>query len=205
MIARIMMAFAPEEAAPLIEEVTARRMTVREGVERMFQLIPSERFPEVVRFARDHTRIRDGFGEFVSLCAQRGWLLAVVSGGFDFFVRPALAPFGDQVQVFCNEIDATGPRLRVVWSHPCDELCSGGCGLCKPAVMRRFEGEVARSVVIGDGVTDMQAAQLADWVFARDQLLAECRRTGLAHTPFETFHDIVRELTGSVAEVRFYV
>ncbi|MBX5436206.1 MAG: MtnX-like HAD-IB family phosphatase [Alicyclobacillaceae bacterium] len=204
MIARIMMEFAPDQAAPLIREVMERRMTVREGVERMFGLIPSSRFPEVVSFAQSHTRVREGFAEFVALCERQGWLLAVVSGGFDFFVEPALAPFAGRVEVFCNRIDATGPVLRVVWAHPCDELCQGGCGLCKPAVVRRHRDQVGRVAVIGDGVTDIPVAQLADWVFARDKLLDECRRTGLPHSPFDTFHDIIRAVSGPQPEVRLH-
>ncbi|GGJ06811.1 2-hydroxy-3-keto-5-methylthiopentenyl-1-phosphate phosphatase [Alicyclobacillus cellulosilyticus] len=195
MIVQIMRRFVPAEAEPLIQAVTERRMSVAEGVGRMFALIPSVRFPEVARFARETVRIRAGFAEFVAFCAARGWPLSVVSGGFDFFVDPALAPYRDKLRVFRNHIDTSGERLRVVWSEPCDELCDGGCGLCKPSVLRRYGQGAARRIVIGDGVTDLKAARMADFVFARAGLLRACAEEGLPHAAFDDFHDIVRGLT----------
>ncbi|MCL6549066.1 MAG: MtnX-like HAD-IB family phosphatase [Alicyclobacillus sp.] len=203
MIGKIVLTFAPNpsEAQSIIDEVNARTLSVRVGVERMFSLIPSAKLPEMAAFARDATRIRPGFPELVAEARSRGWLFVVVSGGFDFFVQPALAPYiDDHVPVFCNRMDATGPFLRVVWQHPCDAECRNDCGLCKPSVLRSFSGRVGRRIVIGDGVTDFAAAQLADFVFARDKLLQLCVEHGLPHAPFDTFHDIVRALDGPFQE-----
>jgi 2-hydroxy-3-keto-5-methylthiopentenyl-1-phosphate phosphatase len=199
MIGAIVRQFLPDTGQTIVDQVNAKLLTVRQGVEAMMGQIPSHRFPEVKQFAREHTRVRPGFADFTNFCRTQGWRLTVVSGGFDFFVHPVLAPYRDFVDVYCNTIDARGEFLRVVWSVPCDELCEGGCGLCKPTVIRQTKRADERMVVIGDGVTDLKQAQLADFVFARDKLLAECRRLALPHAPFTTFHDIIDHLRAEVS------
>jgi 2-hydroxy-3-keto-5-methylthiopentenyl-1-phosphate phosphatase len=191
MIGAIVKEFAPPEAMDIVAAVNARHLSIREGVEAMFRLIPSRQLPQLKEFARRRTVIRAGFGDFVRLCQQRNWRLAVVSGGFDFFVQPALAPYQDTVQVFCNTLDDSGAHLEVRWRQTCDAACDGGCGLCKPSVIRSTIQPGEQIVVIGDGVTDVKAARMADFVFARDKLLGECTRIGLHHAAFATFYDIV--------------
>ncbi|MCL6517228.1 MtnX-like HAD-IB family phosphatase [Alicyclobacillus sp.] len=200
MIGQIVKRFVPEEGLVLVDRVNRHELTVQEGVERMFGLIPSARFDEVKSFAISHVRLRQGFPAFVRLCRRRDWRLTVVSGGFDFFVEPALAPFRDEIDIVCNHIDDRGPTLKVVWSTPCDAACEGGCGLCKPAVLRQRRRPGARQMLIGDGVTDAKAARIADFVFARDRLRGECDRMGIPYEAFETFDDIVARLEGAPGE-----
>jgi 2-hydroxy-3-keto-5-methylthiopentenyl-1-phosphate phosphatase len=201
MIAQIMMEFAPDEAAPVIKRILAKELSVQAGVETLFGFLPSRKLPEIERFAIEATRIRPGFAEFVALCKQRGWRLTVVSGGFDFFVKAALKPHLQDIQVFCNRVDASGDYLKVVWDVACESPCTGGCGLCKPTVIRRVARPSAAKIVIGDSVTDLKAANLADYVFARDKLLVECQQRRYAHSPFETFFDIARVLGNPNSEV----
>ncbi|MDQ0189796.1 MtnX-like HAD-IB family phosphatase [Alicyclobacillus cycloheptanicus] len=194
MIAQIMRRFVPDEAAPLIERVNRRELSIRAGVEAMFALIPSSRFEEVRDFAVHTTRIRAGFDRFVDFAAARSWPITITSGGFDFFVEPAVAPWRDRLTVYCNTLDTTGPNLRVVWPHPCDDACSADCGLCKPTILRKYQGQFDDTIVIGDGVTDFEAARRADFVYARASLRKECEHHNLPHAPFETFDDIVSHL-----------
>jgi len=201
MIQQIMMHFVPDEAAPIIHKVLSRTLSVQEGVEALFGLIPSSKYPEVVQFAREATRIRPGFESFVEYCSANNWKFAVVSGGFDFFVEPAISAVRDQVDVYCNRIDRAGSRLKVIWDHPCDGLCDGGCGLCKPTVLQRYAKNVRQSVVIGDGVTDLKAAKLADYVFARSGLAKTLQDMRVPFSPFETFYDVLDEVKTGKLEV----
>lgn len=190
MIQAIMQAFVPEETEDIIRSVQAGALSVRDGVEAMFGSIPSSKYDEVVAFARAQTVIREGFPQFIHTCGQLGWSIAVVSGGFDFFVDPVIHNLSTPVDCFRNRIDATGPFLRVEWAVPCDEVCEGGCGLCKPTVMRQLGHGMGKFVVIGDGVTDFKAARLADFVFARSRLLDLAMQADIPVAPFETFYEI---------------
>ena len=46
-------------------------------------------------------------------------------------------------------------------------------------------------IVIGDSVTDFEAAKQADFVIARDMLLERCRTEEIPHQGFETFYDVI--------------
>lgn len=221
MIGEIVKRFAPERGKVIVDAVNRLELTVKEGVEAVFGLLPSQQLPEIRAFAQSHVEIRTGFAQFVALCKHREWPITVVSGGFDFFVEHALQSFRADIAIYCNAVDTCGEYLKVRWNTPCDADCSGGCGLCKPSVIRattnalhtppsalrsgiRSVGPNAsrdRIIVVGDGVTDLKAASIADYVFARDKLLAACIERGIRHTPFETFTDICLHLQNENAEV----
>lgn len=171
----------------------------------MFALIPSHRYRDIVDFAQRHTVIREGFPQFIHTCGQLGWKIAVVSGGFDFFVDPVIHSVSTDIAVYRNRIDASGPVLRVEWGLPCDGDCEGGCGLCKPSVIRQLCGGGEAVVAIGDGVTDFKVARMADYVFARSRLLDMVQEEGIPHAEFHTFHDIVDAMTDKEAPVHAYV
>lgn len=190
MIGAIMREFAPDSSAPLIAAIGSGQLSVKAGVEQLFALLPSERMEDIRAFATERVQLRDGFGDFCDLCARSGWPLQVVSGGFDFFVVPALLAFEGQLSIACNRLDTSGSHLRVIWTVPCDDACSGTCGLCKPTVMRQSQA-TGLKIVIGDGVTDERAAATADFTFARDRLLAVCKERGWPHAPFDNFYDVI--------------
>lgn len=197
MIGSILMEFAPDEALPLISRVKSGELTVQRGVEQLFALLPSSQYAEIEQFARTHTRIRAGFAAFVDYCLGRDWSFSVVSGGFDFFVEPAVRAVSDSVRIFCNRLNRDGQHLKVEWTYPCGENCEGGCGLCKPTIVDGLRSSIDAVIVVGDGVTDFKLARQADFVFARDQLLTLAQTHGLPHMPFETFDDIVQAMSAA--------
>lgn len=205
MISAIMEAFVPEQSRPIIDRVQAGELSVRTGVEAMFSLIPSHLYDDVVAFARSHTMVREGFPQFIHTCGKLKWKVAVVSGGFNFFVDPVIHNVSTDVHIYRNRIDATGPFLRVEWGLVCDADCEGGCGLCKPSVIRRLCKDDTSVVVIGDGVTDFKAARMADYVFARASLLRMVVEEGIPNAPFETFDDIARAMLDKEAPLYGYI
>jgi 2-hydroxy-3-keto-5-methylthiopentenyl-1-phosphate phosphatase len=53
-------------------------------------------------------------------------------------------------------------------------------------------------IAIGDSVTDLEMAKVADKVLARDYLADTCNELGIPHIPFETFHDCIEALKEGV-------
>lgn len=205
MIAAIMRHFVYEETAPLIEDVYAGRLSVRDGVERMFSTIPSEKYQEVVDFAVRNTVVRPGFEQFIHSCGQLGWKVAIVSGGFDFFVHPVIHKLSTPVDIYCNHLNTDRPYMQVEWALPCDDRCEGGCGLCKPSVMRSRADAGAKFIVIGDGVTDFKAAREADYVYARAKLLEIAVEQQMPVTAFDTFYDITKHIEDRGAQLYAYI
>lgn len=201
-IVAIMKRFAPLESEPIKNDILAQRISVREGVGKLFSLLPSSLKSEIVDFISGHAVIRDGFREFVAFTREAGIPLYVVSGGIDFFVEPLLGNAVPAERLYCNSADFGGETIRILWPHACDGECSNDCGCCKPSIIRRLAAPGDFKIVIGDSVTDLQAAKMADEVIARDFLLEKCRELGLPHQPFATFHDVIRIVQSKLKEVR---
>ncbi|WP_066367326.1 2-hydroxy-3-keto-5-methylthiopentenyl-1-phosphate phosphatase [Neobacillus fumarioli] len=193
-IIAIMKRFAPPEWEPIKDQILSRQISVREGVGRLFQLLPSNLKEEITAFAIENARIRPGFKEFVEFTRTEQIPLYIVSGGIDFFVYPILEPYGPFAGVFCNSSDFTGDRINILWPHSCDSLCGNDCGCCKPSIIRSLNHENRYKIVIGDSVTDLEAAKYADFVLARDLLLKKCAEWSINHQGFHTFFECIDAL-----------
>lgn len=191
-IMAIMRRFAPKGWESTADQIYSQEISIREGVERLFAMLPGSLEKEIIQFTLEQAEIRPGFERLLKYAEEQGLLFFVVSGGIDFFIDPLLAPFKlAQEQVFRNESDFSGDRIKIIWTHPCDEQCDVDCGLCKVSIIRSYSSEDYFKIVIGDSITDLAGAKLADVVFARGFLLEKCQELGLRHYAYETFDDIV--------------
>lgn len=190
-IIAIMKKFAPPEWDGLKDDVLSQRISVREGVGKMFQLIPSELKYDMIQYLLFTAQLRDGFREFVQFTEEEEIPLYIVSGGIDFFVHPLLNGLVDRSRVYCNEGDFSGETIEILWPNTCDAQCSNDCGCCKPSLIRKLADPDQEVIVIGDSVTDLEASKLADFVFARDFLLEKCKSLDLPHQEFATFFDVI--------------
>lgn len=193
-IVSLFQAFGPPGWEAVRDAIIAGTTSVREGVGGIFARIPSDRVPEMIEHARRITTLRRGFREFLEYCRVHGHRFLLTSGGVDFFIYPIVEGLLSRDQIYCNGSDVSGPTVRILWPYACDERCRADCGMCKPTIMRRFPPERYYRVVIGDGVTDLQAAKLADLVVARDLLAVKCGEAGIPYERFETFHDVMAVL-----------
>lgn len=191
-IISIMKQFAPPEYLPIKENILGQRQSIREGVAEMFALLPVSLKDQLISYLLEDAQIRDGFADFVSYTRKNKIPLYIVSGGIDFFVEPMLEKFGPFSGIYCNESDFSGENIQIKFPHGCDEQCtSQGCGCCKPSIIRKLKGSNALSIVIGDSITDLEAAKLADVVIARDFLIEKCEELHISYEPFENFHDVI--------------
>ncbi|MCM2675139.1 2-hydroxy-3-keto-5-methylthiopentenyl-1-phosphate phosphatase [Alkalicoccobacillus plakortidis] len=177
------------------DDILAERISIRSGVGQMFKLIPVERKQEIIEFVLSQAEIRDGFSDFLTYVREKNISLKIVSGGIDFFVEPILKPFALLPDLYCNGSDFDGRTIQITWPHSCDEFCSNDCGCCKPSILRQYSDQEFYKIVIGDSITDLQAAKVADEVFACDSFLLEkCRELSLNHSSFTSFHQIIEKL-----------
>jgi 2-hydroxy-3-keto-5-methylthiopentenyl-1-phosphate phosphatase len=194
-IASIMREFGDERCEQLKNDVLSQRISIREGVEKMFALIPSAKKEEIIQYLRETAEIREGFARFTAFANVQRIPLYIVSGGMDFFVYRLLEGIIDESDIYCNKTSFKNEFIHVQWPNPCDEHCeTQGCGLCKPSLIRKLSATDDIKIVIGDSITDLEAAKLADIVFARDYLQEKCEELNIQHIPFATFDDITAEL-----------
>ena len=154
---KVLKTYTPELAAELIPRIHSFEVTLREGVTRMLESIPSERWEEVVRCA-DDVPLREGFAELAHWARDHGVPLVVVSGGLDAMVRRKLADLVDVVTaVHAVRIDPSGSHLRVV-SPFADEVEL----VAKVDVMAQYPA--SDRIAIGDSTTDVRMDQVAEVV-----------------------------------------
>lgn len=145
---------------------------------------------EAIAFADAHAEIDPAFPAFVAAVRARGAGVAIASDGLLLYIRRILDAHGlTDVEASANALVFDGRRIAPVFGSPEGEGC-GRCGSCKGAVLARCARGFARTVFIGDGLSDRCGARAAGVVYAKGDLGAWCEGEGIAARPWETFADI---------------
>ena len=182
--------FSPEPYETVAQQVLDGRLSLREGVCRMVEAIPTERFPDMQAYISAQVP-RAGFSEFLDFLSRLKIPFVVVSGGILNQVRTFLSPLADRIAgMHGAELSLDDARLKLY--SPYDgprEL------VCKDKVLAEYEFD--ESMVIGDGITDIGMAEIADIVFARDHLANYLETSGVAFFHWNDFFDIAEQLERS--------
>jgi 2-hydroxy-3-keto-5-methylthiopentenyl-1-phosphate phosphatase len=175
--------YAPEQSAELIPQMYARQITLREGVRRILESIPSSVYSEIIEWVAVQPQ-RPGLPEFLTFLQRQEIPFIVITGGLQEMVKAALKPLLAQIQaIYGVEVDTRSSHPQI--SSPVEgntELVS------KVDIMHRHPAQ--ESVVIGDSVTDLSMAQAGDVVFARDRLAQYLDEHKIAYSSWTDFHDI---------------
>ena len=136
-----------------------------------------------------HKEIRPGFVELLDYLHFQDIPFVVISGGLIGSVETRLADFKERIHaIYAAEVNTGGKYLSVFSGFENDgELVD------KASVMGRYHFDEA--VAIGDGITDLNMALLADVTFARDNLsqyLAEKRKSFIR---WKDFFDVTHHLS----------
>ncbi|BAY17679.1 HAD-superfamily hydrolase [Anabaenopsis circularis NIES-21] len=155
--------FAPEVAAQLLPEMYAQRVTLREGVKKILQSIPSAQYGEILEYTRSQL-IRPGFSELLDFLDFQGVPLVVVSGGLRGMVEVVLGEIVPRVAaIHAVDLDSSGAYFKVNSDY------EGGTELvAKVQVMAEYPAD--ETIAIGDSLTDVNMGLQASIVFARDRL-----------------------------------
>ena len=157
--------FAPELSAQLMPQMYNRTLTLREGVKRILESIPSHVYDEIIAYAADKS-VRSGLAELMDFLQSHRVPFVVVSGGLRGMVETVLTREGllSKVEkIFAVDLDTRGDFLRV--DSPFED---GSELVAKVLVMSQYQ--TRETIAIGDSVTDVNMALKADVVFARDRL-----------------------------------
>ncbi|MGW8186438.1 MAG: HAD-IB family phosphatase [Desulfobacterales bacterium] len=164
------------------------KIALAEAVRRLVESIPSNRYPQVLDYAKDKP-IRQGFSELLDFLYFHGVPLVVVSGGLIGSVSAKLAPFHDRIHAInAADVDTGGDFLKV---HSDFESAAELVAKTRVMGLYRFE----QSIVIGDGITDLNIAMTSDLVFARDRLCRYLTERGKGFIRWEDFFDVCNHLS----------
>lgn len=180
--------YAPELSAELIPQMYALQITLREGVLRILESIPSSVYPEIIEWVAAQPQ-RPGLSDFLGFLERQEIPFIVITGGLREMVKTALKPLSHQIYaIYGVDVNTQSSHFQV--SSPAEgetELVS------KVDLMRRHPSQ--STVVIGDSVTDLSMALAGDMVFARDRLAQYLDERNIAYLPWTDFHDIQQALT----------
>lgn len=199
-IVMVMEAFAPPQWREISDEILhTQTISVQEGIQKLYSLLPSRLEPEIQVFLKENVRLRAGFDRFVAFCSQQGIPLNIVSGGLESFITPLVSPYQDKLRIFANRTCLQAETIEVkmpYFPEKCDPC--GKCACCKVEIIDQVCQTACGSpwvkIAIGDSVTDFGMAQTADFTYTRDKLTPFCQQNQLPHLPFESFDTIIADL-----------
>lgn len=180
---------------PHIADLNAGRTTVAEYYRKVCASLPEGLADEHIEEFAAGCEVDAYFAEFVRFCRERSLPLVIVSDGFDRYIVPILRRTGEQVPLRCNVLDGIRPVF------PCaSESCGCFCASCKRNILLETTDDSTVIVYIGDGLSDVCAAEHADMVFAKGALAAYCNRQKIPHHPFRTFADVLYVLRKNLGD-----
>jgi len=150
--------------------------------------------PSARAFALAHASIDPTFPGFVAAARAAGSDVAIASDGLLLYIRAILDANGlAGVEASANGlVFGQGGTIAPRFGSAPGEGC-GRCGSCKGAVLRARAAGYARTVFVGDGLSDCCGARAAEVVYAKDDLLTWCRLEGIPARPFTNFQDVAAQ------------
>jgi len=183
--------FAKGEWRRWLQDYRDKKITVGEFNSRAFATVRTAK-EELLAAIRSETRLREGFSELVAYCREKGFRLAIVSNGVDFYINSILADAGlGDVEAHAATSRFHPGGLKVQYIGPDDIPLNDDF---KAAYTRFFLKEGYKVAYVGNGPSDANPASLSQHVFARDGLLEYCKEKNLPCQPFNDMHDVIKGL-----------
>jgi 2-hydroxy-3-keto-5-methylthiopentenyl-1-phosphate phosphatase len=166
-------------------------LTVEQSNKLQFALIkePKERLQE---FVRQHIELRPGFVEFVRHCQESAIPFVIVSSGLDFYIEPVLAEIGmPDLELHCGRTSFGRDGIDVSYYDPEGNIINHGFKKKYLTWLKKRGGNI---IYLGDGLSDLEAACQADYVFATDHLLDLLDTQSIACSAFSDFFDLLHQV-----------
>jgi 2,3-diketo-5-methylthio-1-phosphopentane phosphatase len=175
------------------EEWQAGRMTTVECLERQVEGLKVSR-EELTAFMST-VELDSGFAPLVRWARRHGVEIRILSDNFAPLIAPILRRhrLGD-VPFFANDLAFGDASVQAGFPYR-DPGCPR-CAHCKATHLRAAKGRTR--VFIGDGLSDVCPALVADLVFAKDSLAAELARRSTAFEPFASLSDVIPVLAARI-------
>ena len=167
------------------------KLSVEESNRRQFIMLKEPR-DKLVAFARKHARVRAGFLEFVNYCRAKDIEFVIVSSGLDFYIRAVLEQIGaPELELHCARTTFGQEGITVTYIGPDGDTVKKGFKRQYLDWLRQRSNAIA---YIGDGLSDLEPASAADYVFASGSLAKLLEADSISHYTFSNFHDILNQI-----------
>ena len=181
------------------QEFRDGKLTLKEYQEITFREIQADR-SAMQHYVKEHAILRPWFSELYQFCSSRDIPLAVVSQGLDFYITALLERdgYGD-VPIYAVDTTFQDGRISYHYNHTYPGMESQGNS--KAFVVEQFQERGYYVVYAGDGISDLEASQQADLVFAHRTLARFCGEEGIPYTLFEDYKSVLLTIRDLYANV----
>ena len=170
-------------------EWQAGRMSTRECLARQMGGLRAS-WPQL-QAAMSGVAIDPAFAPLAAWAKERDIEVRIVSDNFSPLIHEILRHHGlDHVPIFANELVFDGDRVEARFPFA-DPACPR-CAHCKAVHLRAITDRTR--IYVGDGLSDVCPALIADVVFAKDSLAREMAHRGLPFRPFASLEEVSRFL-----------
>jgi len=139
----------------------------------------------------ENIEIDDGLFDLLNIIKTYSIPVAIVSDGIDLFINRVLANHGiHNIAIRSNSIEYDEPYLKLICPYS-NADCITGAAHCKCLSMDVLKASAKKSVYIGDGLSDLCAAERSDFVFAKEEKLLAKNLTAKEKLFFE-FKDLAQ-------------
>jgi 2-hydroxy-3-keto-5-methylthiopentenyl-1-phosphate phosphatase len=150
---------------------------------------PKEKLQE---FVSQHIELRSDFLEFVKYCRANAIPIVIVSSGLDFYIKPVLAQISmPDLELNCGQTSFSKDGIIVSYYDPEGNIINKGF---KRKYLSSFKKRDNNVVYIGDGLSDLESARQADYVFATDHLSKLLGLESVLYYPFSNFKDVLHRV-----------
>mgnify|MGYP001210760413 FL=1 len=168
-------------------------MSTTEGWRRLLETLPPMNEERLRIFVLQYS-LDPAFKEFLQFAAGRNFECAILSDGMDFYIRLLLEREGiTNIPVFSNHLVFRDDGAMKLEFSLQDEECRL-CAHCKRNRVVITSADEDYTVYIGNGHSDMCAAQYCDFIFAKDALLKFCEKERIPFSPYRNFKDVKEKL-----------
>jgi len=170
----------------------AGELTLKEYQEAAFREIRADR-ATMQAYVQQHATLRPYFRELWDHCTARAIPMAIVSHGLDFYIQ-ALLEKEHLAEVPVYSVHASFGPEGISYEYRYAYRGQEHRGNSKGWVVDQYRQQGYHVVYVGDGHSDLEAADKADLLFAHSTLAEECRQRGISFLPFRDFQDVLRAL-----------
>lgn len=184
-------AFAEGDWQAVNKDYMDGKITVGKFNETVFGMVKASK-EVMLDYIKDRAIIREGFQNFVVVCEEMGIRIVIVSNGLDFYIKKILKDHKlGKIEYHAAETRFHPDGLKVKYIGPDGTIVDSGF---KDKYVDYHLQAGYQVIYIGDGTSDLSAARNCHQVFATENLLGHCRRTGLDCIPFSSFVEITQVL-----------
>ena len=158
---------------------------LKEYQEITFKSIQADR-ATMQSYVKEHANLRPYFQEIWGFCQANGFPMAVVSQGLDFYIQALLDKEGlGRVPIYAVNTEFQNGEIsyQYEYNYPGKEPEGNSKGF----VVKSFQQRGCHVFFAGDGRSDLEAAQVADTVFAHSTLAKFCDDEGIPYNRFQDF------------------